>query len=232
MEMNYKHTFEAAMANLGDLMNLLKDLSEKDSVSTIEIDLALQKTRNLYEVLLLLKQDENNKQKIDRPVKVKVSHVRQVTENGSEAKEPEGMADETFELSHEEPVERESSTRIPGGKREEKKILSDSLKGKAILGESLHQNVQYQDLSSQFHAKPVTDLAKAIGINEKYLYIRELFGNDSKKFEKAIQIINNAPNFNEAYNYMIREYTWDMDSELVQGLLEIVRRKYITGQHE
>jgi len=31
---------------------------------------------------------------------------------------------------------------------------------------------------------------------------------------------------------MIREYTWDMDSEMVQELLELVRRKFITGQHE
>ena len=75
-------------------------------------------------------------------------------------------------------------------------------------------------------------MAKAIGINERFLYIRELFDNDAKKYEQAIQIINNAPNFNEAYNYMIREYTWDMDSEMVQELLEIIRRKYITGQHE
>jgi hypothetical protein len=230
--MNYKHTLEAAMANLDDIMNLLKNLSEKGVVSSIEIDLALQKTRNLYEVLLLLKQDENKQPKSDHPGKVTVPRTGKVTERSPEAKESDGSAEEMFEISPEEPVEHESSVRIPDEKKKEKKILSDSLKSKAVLGESLHQGIQYQDLSSHLHAKPVTDLAKAIGINEKFLYIRELFGNDSRKFEKAIQIINSAPNFNEAFNYMIREYDWDMDSELVQGLLEIVRRKYITGPHE
>jgi len=230
--MNYKHTFEAAMANLSDTMYLLGKLSEQDAVSAIEIDLAMQKTRNLYEILLLLRPEENKQNVAVHPDKAAARSVSRVAEPEPATKERDKVRDERFEKSREMPVEPEPSARIPGKKKEDKKILSDSLKGKAVLGDSLHQNVQYQDLSTHFHAKPVTDLAKAIDINEKYLYIRELFGNDARKFEEAIKIINNAPNFNEAFNYMIREYTWDMDSELVQELLEIVRRKYITGQHE
>jgi SET domain-containing protein len=100
------------------------------------------------------------------------------------------------------------------------------------LGETIHQPIQYQEISSRLQAKPIKNLAAAIGINERFLYTRELFANDAKKFEQAIEIMNNAASFNDAYNYMIREYTWDMDSEMVQDLLELVKRKFITGQHE
>ena len=54
-EMKYKHTFEAAIANLDEIKDLLQELSAGDSVSSIEIDLALQKTRSFYEVLLMLR---------------------------------------------------------------------------------------------------------------------------------------------------------------------------------
>ena len=227
--MNYRHTFEAAMANLSDIMVLLNNLIEKDAVSAIEIDLALQKTRNLYEVLLMLRPEEAKQHGADKANKAAVQRVSRAAEPKPAAREADDDTDELLEISHEKPFEQEPSASIPGKRKEEKRNLSEPLKGKALLGESLHQGVQYQDLSTHLHAKPVTDLAKAIGINEKYLYIRELFGNDARKFEEAIKIINSAPNFNEAFNYMIREYTWDMDSELVQRLLEIVRRKYITG---
>ncbi len=229
--MNYRHTFETAMASLNEIMNLLHGMREHDRVTAIEIDLALQKTRDLYEVLLSLNQPESKPSLPGRSHKAEEQHagpsrIPAVSgENGS-------STDEIFEITSEAPAGTIPPVKKQAEKKEEKKILSDALKGKAVLGESLHQNIQYQDLSAHMHAKPVTDLAKAIGINEKYLYIRELFANDARKFEEVIKIINQARNFNEAFNYMSREFGWDMDSDIVQSLLEVVRRKFITGQHE
>jgi hypothetical protein len=51
-------------------------------------------------------------------------------------------------------------------------------------------------------------------------------------FEQTIRILNDAASFNDAYNYMIQNHDWDMDSDPVQLLLEIIRRKFITGRHE
>ena len=231
-EMNYKHTFEAAINNLIEIKYLLEGFQGEGSVSSIEIDLALQKTRNLYEILLLFKQDGPIKPQADHRRRVPEPDTKPVTDPKPVKEESYEAGDESFELAREMPLENESSSPPLQDIKEERTVLSQSHKGKKLLGESLHQNVPYQDLSSRLHAKPITDLAKAIEINERFLYIRELFGNDAKKYEKTIQVLNNAANFNEAYNYMIREYTWDMDSELVQGLLEVVRRKFITGQHE
>jgi hypothetical protein len=82
------------------------------------------------------------------------------------------------------------------------------------------------------HGKPVTDLLSAIGINDRFTFIRELFNNDTAAFESAVKILNESASFNDAYNYMIQRFEWDMDSEAVQHLLSIIRRKYIKGGHE
>ncbi|MBN2275583.1 MAG: hypothetical protein JXR41_01850 [Bacteroidales bacterium] len=230
--MNYRHTFEAAMADLNDMMNLLNDLRGKNTVSSIDIDLFLQKTRNLYEVFLLFRQDSNKRSGTDQSFKAEEPGEVTSRVQRAETEWQDDAVEKTADIKKEVPVENETVKKSQAEKKEERKILSDSIEGKPVLGESFQQQVPYQNLSSRLHEQPVTDLAKAIGINERFLYIRELFDNDAKKYEQAIQIINNAPNFNEAYNYMIREYTWDMDSEMVQELLEIIRRKYITGQHE
>ncbi len=113
----------------------------------------------------------------------------------------------------------------------EAKILSDRFKGRATLHESLHQSL---GIEGQFHAqgKPVENLMAAIGINDRFTFIRELFNGDSPAFEHAIKALNEAANFNDAYNYMMQHFDWDMDSDAVQLLLDIIRRKYIVSRHE
>jgi hypothetical protein len=73
---------------------------------------------------------------------------------------------------------------------------------------------------------------EAIGINDRYNFIRELFNNDTTAFEGAIKFLNDATSFNDAYNYMLLYFNWDMDSEPVQQLLEIIRRKFIKNRNE
>lgn len=228
-EMKYKQTFEAAITTLDDIRDLLQEMNAGDSASSIEIDLALQKTRNFYEVLLMLRHPSDDSVMsgdagFSAPEK-KSAPVRKPAAKASVKTAEESFAPEPDVPVEEKPLPTADKRKKPG-------TLSDSLGGKKVLGESIHQPIQYQEISSRLQAKPITSLAAAIGINERFLYIRELFGNDAKKYEYAIEIMNRAANFNDAYNYMIREYTWDMDSEMVQELLELVRRKFITGQNE
>ena len=228
--MKYKYTFEAAIANLDEIKDLLQELSAGDSVSSIEIDLALQKTRNFYEVLLMLRQPSGDSV-LPETSGVSAQERKTSTDKGPAAKESVNAA-ESLDADQKMPAGDKPASAPAAEKRKKSGVLSDSLGNKKVLGEAIHQPIQYQEIASRLQAKPITNLASAIGINERFLYIRELFGNDAKKYEKAIEIMNNSASFNDAYNYMIREYTWDMDSEMVQELLELVRRKFITGQHE
>jgi len=229
--MKYKHTFEAAIANLDEIRDLLQELNAGDEVSSIEIDLALQKTRSFYEVLLMLRHPSGDSAMAGKE-KISASETKSSPVRKPAAKESVKAAEESFEIDRDAPAEDTTVPVTPVDKKKKPGPEPDSPGREKVLGESIHQPIQYQEISSRLQAKPIKNLAANIGINEKFLYIRELFGNDAKKYEHAIEIMNNAASFNDAYNYMIREYTWDMDSEIVQGLLEMVRRKFITGQHE
>jgi hypothetical protein len=230
-EMKYKYTFEAAIANLEEIRDLLQELSAGDSVSSIEIDLALQKTRSFYEVLLMLRHPSGDSA-MTGTSGISAPGTETATVKKPAAKESVKTTEGSFETDRDVPVEDKPVSAPSADKRKKSGVLSDSLGSNKVLGESIHQPIQYQEISSRLQANPIRNLTAAIGINERFLYIRELFGNDAKKYERAIEIMNSAASFNDAYNYMIREYTWDMDSEMVQGLLELVRRKFITGQHE
>jgi hypothetical protein len=80
--------------------------------------------------------------------------------------------------------------------------------------------------------KPVSTILAAIGINDRYTFIRELFNNDPSAFERTIRSLDEATDFNTAYNYLTDQFDWDMDGEVVQSLLEIIRRKHIRARNE
>ena len=79
--------------------------------------------------------------------------------------------------------------------------------------------------------KPVEDLKRAIGLNEKFLYIRELFNNDHQDFAAVIDGLNDQTNMEGAENYLQNSVRsamhWDSDNEHVLSFLSIVYRRFI-----
>jgi hypothetical protein len=257
--MSYRHTLEAALESLQDIEELIKGFPEDGDVPSIELDLSLQKLRNMYELLLVLKRpadlpidQPSNVTPIPAPTSVlapetvpvsapvsvqvtpTVSMPSQAPSPSTVPAEPSAPVSAPPQAQSRETVAdivppRQSA--ISHKDTGEAQILSDRFKGRATLHESLHQSM---GMEGQFHSqgKPVENLMSAIAINDRFNFIRELFNGDSPAFEHAIKALNEAANFNDAYNYMIQHYDWDMDSEAVQLLLDIIRRKYIISRHE
>lgn len=98
---------------------------------------------------------------------------------------------------------------------------------------SLHEKIggSKSDLSyveKQQH-KPIADLVKSIGINEKFLFIKELFKNNGEEYNEAIQLLNNFTAITQAFDYMDilkQKYGWDETSDASLKLFDMVRRKY------
>jgi hypothetical protein len=213
--MSYRHTLQAATESLREVEDLVKGFPESGNIPDIEIDLALQKLRNLYELLLVMK-----KSREELPASSK-------TEIPPAATQPIPDIVSATPLT-ETPVTPPVKSQGNSG---EAQILSDQFKGRTTLYESLHQATT-RDADTLAHAKPISDLLSAIGINDRFTFIRELFNNDTAAFENAVKTLNDSASFNDAYNYMIQHFNWDMDSEAVQHLLGIIRRKFIKGRHE
>lgn len=77
---------------------------------------------------------------------------------------------------------------------------------------------------------PVSDLRKAIGVNERFQFIRELFRNDEAMYERSIKTINQFKIFPEADFWINRELKtklgWPIDHPLVQQFDQLVKRRF------
>jgi hypothetical protein len=86
------------------------------------------------------------------------------------------------------------------------------------------------ELSDTLAAGPIKDLKKAIDINDRFLYINELFGGDETVFERSIKTINSFSIWPEAEYWIRRELKtklgWKEGSESVQQFDQLVRRRF------
>ncbi|MBN1990929.1 MAG: hypothetical protein JW783_16115 [Bacteroidales bacterium] len=84
-----------------------------------------------------------------------------------------------------------------------------------------------QDVASKLQNKPITDLAKSIGINDKFFFTKELFGGDSELYGKTIKTLNGFTDINDALIYIGNNFAWDENSEAVARFVDLIRRKLL-----
>ncbi len=237
--MVYKNTLDAILENVKEISSMVSGFANYDEIPALDMDLALEKVRNLYDILLMLKHSHIKEDSIitDRVSGSETTSIKADTPGtindapGTEAESD--IRDGSESIVHEESSEPDLSSEKAVKTDNKGKIISDRFKSQsASVHDSFLHSQKYDDLSTKLKAKPITNIADAIGINDKFIFIKELFGGNENKYIKTIEVLNNATNFNDAYNYIVGNFNWDMDSSLVQILLDLIRRKLITKKDE
>ncbi len=96
------------------------------------------------------------------------------------------------------------------------------------LNDRLRQSTT--ELSDRLQESPIKDLRKAIGINDRFLFINELFRGDEAMYERSIKTINSFNIFAEAEYWISRELKtklgWNIDHPAVDQFDNLVRRRF------
>ena len=71
----------------------------------------------------------------------------------------------------------------------------------------------------------ITDLRKAIGLNDKFLMISDLFGGDAARYEDTIDTLNEFDDLDECMIYIVENFRWNPDSEGAKLLVSLLERK-------
>lgn len=115
---------------------------------------------------------------------------------------------------------------------QEKDTREKELNDHAIQPESINEKLKQgkTELVEILKESPVKDLRKAVGINDRFLFINELFRGDENAYERSIKTINNFSIYPEAEFWISRELkiklNWDPNSAVVQQFDQLVRRRF------
>lgn len=97
------------------------------------------------------------------------------------------------------------------------------------LNDLFNKQQEDRSLGVQFQHAKVGDLTKAISINDKFTFIKELFNNKGEDFSAAIQQLNQCASMDEAFDCLEnlkKKYFWDSTATAYLSLCDLLRRKY------
>lgn len=99
--------------------------------------------------------------------------------------------------------------------------------GSKTVGEAMAETPKHDITEKIVHSDHITDLNQAIGINDKFIMIRDLFNGDGSRYDAAIAELNKFDNFDACLIHIASHYRWDPDSDGAKLLMEILSRKLL-----
>jgi hypothetical protein len=199
-------------------------------LSRIEKDLLLDYVRKLYDELSSLDDSEVQTKKSHKTKKEKVTPPK------PESILPDSIA-QKIELStqKEEIVELKEEVIQTKVAVEIAPVVADKVDVKRDNGQinELFTFDEVKDMSDRLSLSKLSNINKAIGINEKIFTIKELFDGDAKIYKNTIEKLNDTKSMDEARAFLssdiVEKYNWTSDEKMkkAHNFLKIVRRLYV-----
>lgn len=93
-----------------------------------------------------------------------------------------------------------------------KQTLADTIVTPTALGDDMN------------HAK-IRSLREGIGLNDKFLMIRDLFDGDNEAYDEAISALDEMESMDDCMIHIIENYAWNPDSEGSKFIMQLLERK-------
>jgi len=98
------------------------------------------------------------------------------------------------------------------------------------LNQKISAQLTTSRMSDHLGAQAITDLKSAISLNDKLLYIKELFNGYSLAYSEAIELLNRFKTFEEAEKFLQSSYAtknnWADKQATVDKFYEVLKRRY------
>ena len=233
--MDFNATIDLIIKDLDETREIIDDLKKYPGVPILQVELAKSKCKSAGEVIALLKSLKDNipvvreepvepqQQKQIRLPDIKKTTVSSVIFNPPQVeKKTRTVLIETTPP----PVEKKEETKKIPKKVAESTIIADKFSHLSNrFNEQLGSLKSDYGVSDILKTKPLTSLSEAIGVNDKFLFIREIFDGNKDAYTQAISRLDNAESLTDA-RAVIMSYTGDSnENEAVKQLLDLVKRK-------
>jgi hypothetical protein len=252
--MDLKATIDIILKDLKDARDIMDDLKNYPDVPEIQIELAKAKCQSAEQVLKfftekdLLKREQTE---IKRDVEPEEDHklatekekaIEIETKNNigifelSDLDEDitETIAPEITDAHDEDPgiidqiVQAETSKAYVDKNKDIKQkgqILADKFSSQSSINEQIGHKRHDTESAEVSKLKPVINLSDAIGINDRFQYVRELFNGNQDLCNTTIEKLNIAKSMDEAFDILSLSAQADSDRNTFDLLLGLVKRK-------
>jgi hypothetical protein len=108
--------------------------------------------------------------------------------------------------------------------------LYDESAKKEVLGESFHEQPSIADTiacpKGVAEMTRISSLRKAIGVADRFMLVRELFGGDEESYNYAIDSLDDIASFDDCVVYIAENFEWQAQNEGTKLMMELLQRKF------
>lgn len=217
------------LKKINRLHELVNQLGEATST---EKDLLKAYVLDLYEAIMMENPDEvedleiaEMRKKLKKQKKLEKKLKKQRTKN--KVKESSSTNETNDIPSPSTSVTAKSSKPVEAVKikPEAKVVVNQALAELFVVNAS-------SEVSDKLSQAPITDLTKAMSINERIFTINELFGGNQEEMDNILTALNGLKTFDEAKDILMRsvapKYDWTANSKLKKArtFIKLVQRRY------
>jgi hypothetical protein len=232
--MDFNATIDLIIKDLRDASDIIDDLKKYPGVPLLQVELAKSKCKSAGEVIALLKTMKENPSFFEREPSVQKKFQKLPPVEEEKPLSEKVIITATVEEKHEVSSvgEEEQIADIPPEpekplkKVQDSTILADKFSHlSGTFNEQLGTMKGDDDIADILKTKHLSSLLEAIGLNDKFLFIREIFDGNQNAYNQAISRLESAENLTDA-RAVIMSYTGEnSESEAVKQLLDLVKRK-------
>jgi hypothetical protein len=227
MVQNLRQLYEAAL-----MLNHTNALTSLDEVKTAVTQKILAEKRALQ----MKRSDEIPQSQKEA---VETSAATQTQQSGNEAEHivHHSMNEVIANVGSVEPP-AEEKTEKPSRKKtlqdlntrfEDKPTVGDKFGSEESIHRKFASKTASKTIADKLHHNPINDLKAAIGINEKFLFINQLFEGNLQNYSAAIEKINTVNDLATAKQIaadLAGQMNWDDNNEHVKNFMELLERRF------
>ena len=240
--MDLNATIDIIIKDLNEAREIIDDLRKYPGVPEFQVELAKSKCKSASDVIALIKRinltappPAEPPEPHPEPVTEKAEpYVKPVIEKAEPHVEPiiekaEPHVDPVPEKAEQQP-EKEAA-RLADKKPAGFSIIADQYAGRPeSFNEKLGTRKPGDDVLEILRSKPLLSLDEAIGINDKFLFIREIFNGNTDSYNEAIQKLEKVGNIPDAMAIIMGYAGDNSGNEAVTQLVDLIKRKFIAHE--
>ncbi len=217
--MEFNATIDLIIKDLNDACQIIDDLKSYPGVPEIQVELAKAKCKSAADVIGLLKSIKQ--QPIEQKIE-KAEEKKQAAKPSRSKLPPEERENKTEKVIA--ALETEKNQQLSS-------IIADKFKGKSSsINEQLGTFKGEDDVTEIMKLKPIQSLKAAIGLNDRFLFIREIFNGDKEAYDQAIAKLEKSSSTDDARAVIISYTGSSEENEAVKQLMDLVKRKHIPNE--
>jgi len=203
------------LKNYKNIQTIIKSISknidnlENGKLHAEQISSLLEDSRNLHERIAILQ------------------YLHHKGDLAKKKKDKKQINQKTIELNFEDinTIDSEQTSLLDAIDEEKKQNNQTS----SSINESFAN--KSQTLADKLGKIPIENIITHLGINEKFLFINELFKADSELFKVSLQKINSLSSFEDAKSYLEeilkQKETWNLKNKTLKKFITLVERRYL-----